>query len=91
MEGPRSPGAQRARVVIAHPWGPPLGSCDLRSAEVRSLHVETNAMGLGTNAEITGRYDSRFGSEDGSTIIGGPSRGSQRGSVDNDSRYDPFV
>ena len=48
-------------------------------------------MGLGTNAEITGRYDSRFGSEDGSSIIGGPSRGSQRGSVDNDSRYDPFV
>ena len=55
------------------------------------LRVETNAMGLGTNAKITGRYDSRFGSEDGSTIIGGPSRGSQRGSVDNDSRYDPFV
>src|SRR5439155_1338481 len=24
MAGPRSPGARRARVVIAHPWGPPL-------------------------------------------------------------------
>jgi len=55
------------------------------------LRVETNAMGLGPDAEIMSRNDSRSASEDGSAIIGGPSRGSQRWSANNDSRYDPFV
>ena len=35
------------------------------------LRVETNAMGLGTNAVIMSRYNSCCGSEDGRTIIGG--------------------
>ena len=39
------------------------------------LRVETNAIGLGTNAEIISRYESLSGSDDGSTIMGGPARG----------------
>src|SRR3989442_10922443 len=79
MAGPRSPGAQRARVLIAHPWGPPFGSCDLPPAEVPSLRVETHAMGLRTNAEITGRYHPRSAAELASSIIGGPSHDAPRG------------
>ena len=39
------------------------------------LRVETNAIGLGTNAEIISRYESLSGSDAGSTIMGGPVRG----------------
>ena len=36
------------------------------------LRVETNAIGLGTNAEIIRRYESLSGSEDGSRFMGVP-------------------
>src|SRR2546426_12823388 len=66
----RVPLARSGRVSSSRIRGArPFGSCDFRSAEVRSLRVETNPMGPGANAAITGRYDTRSGGEDGSTII----------------------
>jgi hypothetical protein len=54
------------------------------------LRVDTNAIGLGTNAEIIRRYESLSGSDDGSTIMDGPARRNV-GLQINDSRYNPFV
>ena len=45
------------------------------------LRVETNAIGLGTNAEIIRRYESLSGSDDGSTIMDGPAAGTSGGGI----------
>jgi hypothetical protein len=54
------------------------------------LRVDTNAIGLGTKAEIIRRYESFSGSDDGSSIMDGPA-GRNVGLRINDSRYNPFV
>src|SRR3989454_9140587 len=54
------------------------------------LRVDTNAIGLGTNAEIIRRYESLSGSNDGPTIMDGPARRNV-GVRNNDSRYNPLV
>src|SRR2546427_8894598 len=53
------------------------------------LRVDTNAIGLGTNAEIIRRYESLSGRDDGSTIMDGPA-GRNVGLTINDSRYNPL-
>src|SRR3989442_13249829 len=87
----RPSGSHRERARTRGRLDPPIlyenGAQLLMPARLR---VDTNASGLGPNAEIIRRSESLSESNDGSTIMDGPARRNV-GVRNNDSRYNPFV